>query len=1252
MPVREVREGMRVEPDHVYVIPANADLTLMDGLLHVVRRKALAGHHLPIDYFLRSLAETRKSRAIGVILSGTGSDGTAGLTAVKMEGGVSFAQSPDSAKFDGMPRTAIAAGCVDFVLPPERIAAEIGRLARHPLVAISEPELAPALPTREQDWARLFRLLREASGVDFSLYKPSTITRRMARRMALRKIESIGDYLKFLDGNREEIDALFQEILIHVTGFFRDPDVFTALRGKVFARILGRSGAKEPIRIWVPGCSTGEEVYSIAICLLEHLGDRAVRRQIQIFGTDVSEVSIEKARAGIYSEYEMRDVSPQRRRRFFTPVKENFQVNPAIRELCVFARHEVTKDPAFSRLDLLSCRNLLIYMKPPLQKKVLASFHYALKDSGVLLLGKSEGLGAFSDLFRVIDRKNKFFARNAAVKAPLQLLQTAHGRLAPQGRSPSEAAPRLDIEREADRIVWERYAHAGIVVDGDLQILHFRGDTSRYLQPAPGKASFNLSRILHEDLQSDLSAAIKEARKSGRRVRKSAIAFKHDPDMRSINMEVCPLRIFADSKRLYLILFEDAGRAEPAAKPASAGARRKAASARELRSLQNKLARTREYLQSVIREQDSTNAELKTANEEALSSMEELQSTNQELETAKEELQSTNEELVTLNDQLQNRNAELGQLSDDLTNLITGVDIPIVILGADRRIRRFTPPAQKLFGLQPDDIGRPIGSLHLGINIPDLKVLISSVMQNAAEVGHEIQGDDGHWYRLRLRPFRTSDQKIDGVLIALMDIHEPKLTQDELQKERNFVSAVLDAAHDLLVVVLDRKGRIVQFNRRCQETTGYTADEVKGRRPWEFLVPVDERPRIKEVFSELLGGKANQAENHWNTKDGRRLLIRWSNVPAIVDGSVESVIATGIDHTERADALLRFQESEATVRALLETAAQAIVAVDKQGRIVLANATTERMFGYAREELIGQPLEVLIPERFRKSHLYHRNGWFSDPRNRRMGAGLEIVGLCKNGAEFPVEIGLSYISSGDRILGVAFIGDISERKQSEEALLDYQKRLQRLAGSLLTIQESGNRDLARELHDVFSQELAALRLEVSTLLSSPKVAGSLAEPLAALGRKIGHLADEMHRTSRQLHPAILSELGLEAAMREECSTLSEQIGIPVQFVCENLAAPFPGDVALALYRVAQESLRNIRKHSGATGAHVSLRGEKGGVALRIEDTGDGFDLVKARKSGGLGLISMEERIRMVNGRFEIQSQPGIGTTVDVFVPLK
>jgi PAS domain S-box-containing protein len=785
----------------------------------------------------------------------------------------------------------------------------------------------------------------------------------------------------------------------------------------------------------------------------------------------------------------------------------------------------------------------------------------------------------------------------------------------------------------------------------DLQILYFRGDTSAYVKPVPGKASFHLFKMIRGELDMELRAAVQRARRCRTVIRRHGIRVGRDGQVREVSFDVTPLPPSEVHRQCFLILFEDSGPRAAARSLTDLGRRvRKGKRDQQSLRLQDELAGTRDQLHGVIREQESIGEELRTANEEVLSSMEELRSANEELEAAKEELQSSNEELVTLNEQLQNRNAELARLSDDLSNVISGADVAIVILDGERRIRRFTPTAQRLLGMLPGDVGQPIGDLRIRVNVPDLDQLISSVVSNGDKMGREVRGDDGRWYSLRIRPFRTAEQNIEGVLMALFDIHEQKQNQESLQREQALVSAILDSASDLLVMVVDREGRIVQFNRVCQQLSGYSLEEVRGRKPWEFMVPPDEVPRLVETFEKVLRGAPSQTETHWLAKDGRHLVIGWSNTGVAVDGWVESVIASGMDKTESSENRKRAVESEATVRALLEMA-QPIIAVNQQGRILVANAASEKMFGYSHDEVIGQEIGILLPERLRQRHSAHVAKWFSQPISRRMGVGLDLAGLRKDGTELPVEVSLSYHETVDGIAAVAFISDVTEKKKNEQALLDYQSRLQKLTANLMSVQEAGSKELARELHDDFSQQLAALAMEVSTLQASGEVAVPLTERLSELGEKIGHLADEMHQTSRQLHPTILNELGLEAALREECGRFSAQCKIPIQFICEELPASTPEDVSLCLYRIAQETLRNIRKHAGATEGRVRLFGGEGGVSLLVEDTGDGFDIAEARKSGGLGLISMEERVRLVNGKFKILSQTGVGTTVGVFVPL-
>jgi PAS domain S-box-containing protein len=1145
------------------------------------------------------------------------------------------------------------AGCVDFVLPPARIAEELSHIIRHPYVGLSTVEKADPLPAEKGDeWDRLFKLLRDASGVDFTFYKEPTIKRRVARRMAVRKVERLGQYLKYLGSHGEELDALYNDILIDVTRFFRDPDVFRALKNRIFTQLLKRKSAGDPIRIWAPGCSSGEEVYSIAICLLENLRDRLRSTPIQIFGSDISGQAIEKARVGVYQKNALQTVSQARLRRFFTQVNGNYRINSAVRDLCLFSRHDVTKDPPFSRLDLISCRNVLIYLGPVLQKKVLASFHYALRDTGVLLLGKSESLAAFRDLFTIADGKNKFFIKKARAMVAPDTRSATFGRLTAPGKPYLQTPPGFDLEKEADRVIWERSHHAGLVVDNDLQILHFRGDTSSYLRPVPGRATFQLLRMLREELVLELRGLVNKARKTSGSVRREAVRVRRNGEVHYINIEIRPLSSRRSDGSYFLILFEEVGLPTQEQTKRATGRRRKDVDDRRWRE-GNEPTPSREYLQAFIQEQETTNEELQRANEEAQSSQEELQSINEELETAQEELQSTNEELVTLNEQLQKRNTELSHLSDELNNVLTGVDIPILILGLDLCIRRFTPAAEKLLHLLPGDVGRSIGRIRTGFNLQDLNESISQIVKGEHDVWRDVKAEDGRWHSIRILPFLTAERKIDGVLIAFVDVDILKQTQQRSQREEKVVTSILDTAKDLLIITLDRKGRILQFNRAAQELTGYSLKEVKGKRLWDFLSIREERAQVKSSFEEVLKGGTAQGETHWLTKRGQPRLIAWNNTVAVSDDSaVDYVIHTGVDVTNREEAQEHARESEATMRALLETAAQAIVAVDGNGRIALVNAAAETVFGYTRRELVGQPMEILVPERLRATHAGNRSAYLLQPRTRPMGIGLNLSGIRKDGSEFPVEVSSSYVETKGGMLSVAFISDITERKRNETTLLEYQKELQTLTARLLAIQEAGNKELARELHDALSQKLAALAMEVSTLLqSTSKSPESLPERVRALSTRINGLAEDVHAMSRRLHPAILDELGLEAALREECLGFSTQEGVPVQFGSEGVPSSLPEGISLCLYRVAQESLRNIAKHAKAANVRIVLSRKQDGIGLRVEDTGDGFDVNEAKKKGGLGLISMEERVRLVNGKFSIQSKPGDGTIVEVFVPL-
>jgi two-component system CheB/CheR fusion protein len=788
MPIRQVEEGMRVEPDHVYVIPPNASMAIEGGVLRLIPRAESRGRHMPVDFFMRTLAADQQGRAIGVILSGTASDGALGMAAIKAEGGITFAQDQHTAKFDGMPRAAVAAGCVDFILPPDGIARELVRIGRHPyLIEPEQPVPVEPAPGHDTEIGGIFQLLRAVTGVDFTHYKSPTIRRRISRRMILHKIDSLAMYLTYLRDHPDEVSALYNDILINVTSFFRDPEAFKALKTRVFPHLVDNRPPDSPLRLWVPGCATGEEAYSLAIAILEFLGDRASSTPLQIFATDISEPAIEKARAGIYPENIALDVSPERLRRFFVRVDGGHQIAKSVRDMCIFARQNLVRDPPFSKLDLISCRNLLIYLGPTLQKKVMTVFHYALKPSRFLLLGSSETMSAHSDLFVLADRKHKIYTRRATptrmhievgfgeyhVERPLETARKA---------AADAAQDSHDVQKEADRLVLDRFAPSGVIINDHLEILQFRGRTSLFLEPAPGQATFSLLKMAREGLLFDLRTSIFKARKENGPVRKEALQVRANGQVVTFNLEVVPLHGIPASQRCFLVLFQQVAsapaRPAPAAKP-RAGRQEEA---RETSRLQHELAATKDNLQSIIEEQEATNEELKSANEEILSSNEELQSTNEELETAKEELQSSNEELTTVNEELQNRNLELSQANNDLNNLLASVKIPVLMLGNDLRIRRFTPAAEKLLNLIPTDLGRPITDIQPNITVPHLEQLVLDVIESVSPRELEAQDHEGRWYSLQMRPYKTSENRIDGVVLALIDIDAPKRAQAELER--------------------------------------------------------------------------------------------------------------------------------------------------------------------------------------------------------------------------------------------------------------------------------------------------------------------------------------------------------------------------------------------------------------------------------------------------------------------------------------
>jgi two-component system CheB/CheR fusion protein len=832
MPVRETTDGTRIEPDHVYVIPPTVDIALADGHIRHVARGSRREPHLPIDLFLGTLADVKQSQAVAVILSGTGTDGTQGCRAVKEGGGIALAQAPESAKFAGMPQSAIDSECVDVVLPPEAIGAEIARLVAGRSRGSVDRVSGAARPSEADRFqlARIFTMLRNATGADFSCYKKTTLKRRVERRMALLGIEQPAAYATLLEGQPAELQQLHNDLLINVTSFFRDPLTFEALKADVLPRLLRARPADLPIRVWVPGCATGEEAYSIAMCLLEVQGSLGVNTPIQVFASDLADAAVQKARSGSYPESVDAQVSRERLLRFFVKEAGRYQVSKAVRDLLVFAHHDLTRDPPFSRMDLVSCRNVLIYLEASLQKRVLATLHYALQPDGLLLLGQAETIGPASDAFTVVDREHKVYAKRAqATPAFLRGPPAAGPRAVPPAVAPVplRTDQRTDVVRESQRLLLERYAPASVLVDHKDDVFHFRGDTEPYLGHAEGAASFQLTKLARKGLLPDLRRLLLEARARNAAVRKTGLALRHRGRTRRVALEAIPIRGPGSGEQSFLVIFDDGSKRAPAASvqlPRSASAEK-----RHIAQLEQEVQALEHYQQATQQDHEAASEELQSANEEIVSSNEELQSINEEMETAKEELQSNNEELMTLNEELQTRNLELQRLHDDLDNFFASATIPVLMLSRDLLLRRLTPAAGTLLGILPTDIGRPLGRLVLQVDPFEVEVLVLGVIETMLPVERELQDGQGRWWRLHVRPYRTSDKRIDGAVLVLLDIDLLKRNQRIVEEARDFADAIVDTAREPLLI-LDRELRVRRTNQAFCETFGFTRAETEGTR--------------------------------------------------------------------------------------------------------------------------------------------------------------------------------------------------------------------------------------------------------------------------------------------------------------------------------------------------------------------------------------------------------------------------------------
>ncbi len=1287
MPVCEVGEDCgesAVEPDHIYVIPPGRDMVIVGGKLRLFVQERLPLHR-GVDQFFRSLAQDCGHKAIGVVLSGALNDGTLGLEEIKATGGITFAQD-ESAQNDSMPRSAVASGCVDFVLPPEKIAEEIARIARHPYVAReSEP---PSDGEERPSHARIAEIVQATKGVDFTHYKANTLHRRITRRMVLHKLETVKEYEAHLEKTPEEVEALYQDILINVTSFFRDPEAFEVLAATVFPRLLAGRARQEPLRVWTLGCSTGEEAYSLAMLITECAEAAGSQVTMQILATDLNSVGVAKARTALYPKSIVQDVSQERLARFFTEESDGYRICKAIRERCIFSQHNVLADPPFSRVDFISCRNVLIYMESVLQQQIMHLLHYALKPGGVLWLGTSETAGSARTLFEVEDARHKIYTRQPGASStdrrfrstPSSTTVDLFARPAPDKGEP----PRTDLHKEAERILLSKYAPPGVVISAGMEIVQFRGDTGLYLTPSPGLASLHLLKMLREGLLVGVRAAILRAGKEGRPIREEGLRVKSESGPRDVAVEVIPIKASAAKESGFLVLFDSGTAPARSEKPPAAPA-----AETELSRLTQELAATREYLQAVIEQQESVNEELQSANEEAQSANEEMQSINEELETSKEEIQSSNEELATVNEELSNTSHELTQLNislrlarDYAESIVASVRWPLVVLDATLRVKTASAVFYKTFYVAPEATeGRLIYDLgNRQWNIPALRTLLEELLPQKEviedfEVLHTFEQIGPRAMLLNARRLPQSAGREPLIVLAIEDITERKRMEEARSRSEALFNTLIESA-PFGVYVVDSQFRMRQVSPAAQKVFKNVRPLI-GRDFHEIMQMIWPEIFVVEVMQHfrhtLETGEPYRAEDFTEKRQDipNTESYDWKIERITLPDGLFGVVCYFYDITERMLAEATLRESVAFNRSIIESSPDCIKVLDLEGNLLSMESG---------QALLGIP--DIAP------YLNHSwiDLWEGEHRQAAQAAVEAAVatGCGKFVGSFRTlrgepkwwDVAISQILGAEgkveRLLAVS--RDVTERRALEDSLIAR-------ASELAQADRSKDEFLAMLAHEL-RNPLAPMRNAAEILKGAETTAEESVQAQGILSRQIENMTrmiDDLLDISRitegkiglRCEPVALETI-LEAAAclaRTSCTPLAQEFTLTLP------AEPiFLHADATRLEQVFGNLLTNACKYSGQ-GSHITLsaeraasrRGESPGVIVRVRDDGHGiapellphiFDLFvqasraldRAHGGLGIGLTLVQRLVKLHGGSVEARSE-GLGKGCEFIVHL-
>jgi len=1277
--VREAGDGMPLEPNILYVTPPNRNVEIRNHQI-VLSDTFPEGPKPSVDLLLKSLADQVGEHAVGVVLSGSGSDGAQGVRAIKAAGGLAIAQEPSTAKYDSMPEAAIRTGSVDLILPPERIGDELVKFVRTPRESGGpRPEEYPTA------YQTIIDLIRHRTSIDFEEYKPSTIGRRIDRRLAALRIDSIEDYVDYLGSHPEEIEKLRSDILISVTSFFRDRQAFDAL-DRLIGEIIAAKAPEDTFRAWVPGCATGEEVYSIAILVAERLRGESVLRRVQIFAVDVDDSALAFARRAIYPASAISGLDEGLINRFFVRTgDDHYQVSKELRDCVVFSRQDITRDPPFSRLDLVSCRNLLIYFNNRLQSRVLEAFHYALNPGGVLFLGKSETVGSNEHLFATVDRTYKLYRRAPGRRMPLSFLGEGSKPQPQTSRRPPETRVEPPpVVALMDRAFKEAYSPPpSVVVDENMRILHVHGDVSLYLRLNPGRVEQDILTMAVPELRATMRAVLHRALRSEQPKVYLDAPLPGDETGGQLRLVVRHLNAKGNLPWLHLVTFETLSAESGAGRIGSVPGSGDQDQDSRIAELEHELGSTKEHLQTVIEELETANEELQATNEELQSSNEELQATNEELETTNEELQSTNEELETVNDELRAKSAELFQRTADLQNITESVEFPLVVVDTKLKARLFNGPARQLFGLKDDDVGLPAIQLATHLDIQDLRRRIAEVIETGVPHRGEVKADNGRFYQLAVVPYVDPLKGNSGAILSLVDITERAQMQRVLGQLNSQFSEAQRISHVGSWRLLTDTKEVIwsdEVYRICGRDAGAA---LLTRDQWIEVFHPEDREDVRRAFDRAeLTGESFSFKYRVLRPDGD---IRHVWVEGLGEhddqGTLTALFGVLRDITESVRAAKLLTDSHTRMATVLDTIVDGIIVINTAGRILMANRAVHKMFGYSYddENLNGQKINILMTDADHRHHDEYIDSYLKTGKRRIIGLSRDVIGRRRDGTTFPLELSIGEIfdevMTGDTDERRAFIGtlrDISARKLYEEALLTAKRTAEAASDAKSTFLAQMSHELRTPLNAIigFSEIIKDEMLGKVQPLKYRQYASDIFGSGQHLLRIINDILDLSRIEAGKLK--IENDIvDIDEISRNSVTLLEQTIQqkhLRLEMFLNNDRIKLRADDR-AIRQIVINLLSNAVKFTGDGGA-ISIRAGRtraGELTLSITDTGIGMseddinwalqpfgrsnsNRAKKHEGTGLGLVITKSLVELHGGILNLESEPGRGTRVTARFP--